>query len=208
MKILGITGGVGSGKSTVLAYLKEKWGASCVLCDDIGRRLQEKGGSCYAFMTEMFGPSCLHEDGSLDRAAIAAQVFAAPTLLERVNSVIHPAVRREVERLAEEERQRGTKLFVIEAALLLEADFARMCDCVWYIYADAESRMVRLARNRGYSRERAQKIMSAQRPDSFYRERCGRVIDNSFEGFSSVRAQIDRALLEDGLVSAQDEKIR
>ncbi len=200
MKVLGITGGVGSGKSTVLEYLEKQWGARLALCDDIARQMQEPGGICYDQMISLFGPSCVREDGSLDRPAISAQFFAAPALREKVSGFIYPAVTKELLRRIDEARAQGAALFVIEAAVLFESGCASICDEVWYVYADTEARMVRLMRDRGYSEERARLIMEAQHPDSFYRERCSCVIDNSREGIGKVHEEIDRALKEEGLV--------
>ena len=76
MKVLGITGGVGAGKSTVLAYMKEKYGAYLLECDTIGRCLQQKGEACFKPIVDLFGEECLGEDGELDRGKIAAIVFS------------------------------------------------------------------------------------------------------------------------------------
>ena len=95
--ILGITGGVGSGKSTVLDYLKERYGAYLIECDDVARQLQQPGEECYEPMRELFqDDSLLREDGSFDRSAVARKVFSDEELLGELNRIVHPAVKRRV----------------------------------------------------------------------------------------------------------------
>ena len=87
MRIIGVTGGVGAGKSTVLELLKEEYGAELLMADAIGRKLQEPGGACYEAMRGLFGEGCLLEDGTFDRKQIAAQIFSDEVMKEMPLSI-------------------------------------------------------------------------------------------------------------------------
>ena len=118
MRIIGITGGVGSGKSEVLRYLNERWGAEILALDEVSRRLLDRDGAGYQKTVELFGRGILKEDGSVDRPAVAKLVFADAELREALNGIIHPLVKEETLVRIADARKRGVRLFVIEAALL------------------------------------------------------------------------------------------
>lgn len=196
MKIIGVTGGVGAGKSSVLDYLHEKYNAVIVRLDDVSRSLLAKDGACYAQTVEIFGDKIVREDGTLDRAAIAGIVFSDPCMREKLNSLVHPAVRRETEQLAERCRKEGVLLLVLEAALLIEQHYDEICDELWYIYAGAETRTERLAESRGYSRERIAGMMASQLSDEEFRSKATFVLDNDGD-FEKTKLRIDRHFEED-----------
>lgn len=179
MKTIGITGGVGAGKSTVLEYLTDSWGAVCIQADQTGHLVMEPGGSCYEAVLSLFGSSVLGEDGRILRAEVAKVVFADEDMRLKLNAVIHPAVLEEILRRKEEERAAGTELFVVEAALLLEAGYQRSCDRVWTVKADREVRIRRLMKDRGYSRQRCLSVMDSQKPDAWYEARTDAVLVNN-----------------------------
>ena len=118
MKVLGITGGVGSGKSRVLGYLEEAYGAVICQMDDVARELQQKGTRCFERIVEKFGPGILSADGELDRAALGAVVFSDEERLYELNGIVHPEVIRAVRQRIRESEESGCPLFVVEAALL------------------------------------------------------------------------------------------
>ena len=191
MKIIGVTGGVGAGKSSVLDYLRTEYGAVVVRLDDVSRALLAKDGACYQQTIDLFGEDIVREDGSLDRPAIAAIVFADPSMREKLNSLVHPAVRRETERLAERYRKEGVPLLVLEAALLLEQHYDEICDELWYIYASVETRVRRLAESRGYTRERIEGTMKSQLSEEEFRAGATFVLDNDGD-FEATKQQINR----------------
>jgi len=191
--VLGITGGVGAGKSTVLDYLENRCGAFLIKCDDIAAQLQKKGQPCYAPMVELFGEECVAEDGELDRGKIAARVFQDPVLRKKLNRIVHPAVKAQVKELIAEST---SALAVIEAALLLDDHYDEVCDEIWYVYADEETRRSRLKASRNYSDERIDHMFSSQRSDASFRELCDEVIDNSSDLLKNTYGQIDTALRE------------
>ena len=127
MRIIGITGGVGSGKSEVLRYLNERWGAEILALDEVSRRLLDRDGAGYQKTVELFGRGILKEDGSVDRPAVAKLVFADAELREALNGIIHPLVKEETLVRIADARKRGVRLFVIEAALLIEGNVVYSC---------------------------------------------------------------------------------
>lgn len=193
MRVIGVTGGVGAGKSAVLDYLNEKWGAVVLRLDDVSRMLIEPGGGCFGEVLDLFGEDFLLADGSFDRKRIAGVIFRDEEKRLALNAIIHPAVKNETLRILEESRQAGKELFVIEAALLLEDHYDAFCDEIWYIYADADTRCRRLKESRGYDDARIRGTMAGQMDDTTFRAHADLVIDNSGE-FDNTRAQIDRAI--------------
>ena len=140
MHTIGVTGGIGAGKSEVLNYLKDSWGAAILKLDDVSRSFLDRGGRCYEEALRLFGPKIRREDGTLDRAGIAAIIFENESMREALNALIHPAVRDEVMRTVREEREAGTEFLFIEAALLIDAHYDAIFAEMWYIYADARTR--------------------------------------------------------------------
>ncbi len=179
MKIIGVTGGVGAGKSTVLEILREEYGAGILMADEIGRELMEPGGACFAQVRDAFGEGVIKQDGTLDRRKIASVVFQDQTALKRLNGIIHPAVRKETEKRLQDLETSGTDIAVIETAILFEAGYEDICDVVWYVYADEETRIQRLMEGRGYGRDKCREIMANQMLDNEFRKRSDAVIDNS-----------------------------
>lgn len=201
MKVLGITGGVGAGKSTILSYLNKKYNAKVILADEVGRQLQQPGEESFRRIVEVFGSAILLPDGSLDRARLADTVFADKEMLARLNAIIHPAVKKRITaQLAYERQKKEVPFCVIEAALLLEDGYDQICDEIWYVYTKPDIRMKRLAASRGYSDEKTQQIMSNQPDDGIYRKKCKFVIDNSDDIVENTYEQIDKGLREHGFL--------
>lgn len=201
MKVLGITGGVGAGKSTVLDYLNHRYHARVIQADLAGKMLQQPGQECYEKIVEAFGGEILQEDKSICREKLASLVFADRRKLQMLNAIVHPAVKRHITDEIERERRSGDHpLFVIEAALLLEDRYDLICDEIWYVYTDPQVRMRRLAKSRGYSEEKTKSIISNQLGDREYREKCNFVIDNSSNIVENTYGQIDKGLMEHGFL--------
>ena len=179
MRIIGVTGGVGAGKSTVLEMLKQEFGAELLVADEIGKRLMEPDGACFRPVAELFGREILTETGGLDRKKIAELVFQDRDRLTALNQIIHPAVRAEIEKRLSDLERDGKETAVIESAILLEAGYEEICGEIWYIYADCETRIRRLEASRGYSRKKCLEVMSNQLPEETFREKATAVIDNS-----------------------------
>ncbi len=200
MKVLGITGGVGAGKSTVLAYMRDAYQAKLILCDEVGAELQMPGGACYEPMRQLLGDVYIHADGTWNRPALAAALFADEKVRHGVNAIVHPAVKTEVRRLLRAYEREGAKLAVVEAALLLEDHYNEICDEIWYIHTDREVRIARLMASRGYSRQKAEDIMSRQLSDETFSARCALTVDNSDENVQNTYDQIDKGLRTHGFL--------
>lgn len=196
MKTIGITGGVGAGKSLVLNYIKEHYRAKIYMADDIANFLKEPGQSCYQPVIDLLGEDILDEDKRIDKAKMAEKIFAQRDLLQKVNAVIHPAVKAYVcAEIETESRKNEQDFFILEAALLIEEHYDEILDELWYIRADEEVRSERLKASRNYSDEKIRNIMNNQMPDAVFMEHCKVVIENNGDLVKTFR-QIDEKLGE------------
>lgn len=193
MKILGITGGVGSGKSEVLCFLGSEYRAYIVQLDEVARALQRKGTGCFEKIVDCFGAGVVGLDGELDRAALADLVFCREESLVRLNAIVHPEVEAWVKCDIREKAKQGIPLYVVESALLLETGYDRICDEIWFVYADQKVRRSRLKASRGYTDEKIDRMMQSQSPETFFREKCDHTIDNS-GSFENTKKQIGEML--------------
>lgn len=180
MRLIGVTGGVGAGKSEVLNYIKKHYKCRIYLADEVAHLVKVKGEECYYELVSLLGEDILQEDGEINKSAMAAKIFADDALLEQVNEIVHPQVRIYLEkRIREAQEDDDTEIMFIEAALLIEAGYKELVDELWYIYADVEVRKKRLMSSRGYSEEKIHQIMEAQLSEEVFRKECDFVIDNS-----------------------------
>lgn len=174
--VIGITGGVGAGKSTVLDYLKSR-GAFVIEADKVAKELMEPGSKILAQIAAAFGEELLLADGSLDREGLAGLVFSDEEKLLRLNALTHPEVKRRIRAQAKEACRE--RLVFVEAALLIEDHYEEICDCFWYIYAEESIRRARLKSSRGYTDEKISAILRNQLGDKVFRCHCEEIIDNS-----------------------------
>lgn len=195
-KIIGVTGGVGAGKSSVLEILKTDFHAGIIVADEVGRALMEPGQICYRQIIEAFGTGFLTEEGRLDRARLADVVFQDQEKLERLNQIVHPQVK---EAVRQQVKTCQETLVVIEAALLVEAGYREICDELWYVYVPAQERIKRLYEKRGYSEFKSYAIISNQLSDTAFRQNCDFLLDNS-RSLAQTRQQIEKRLKETGVV--------
>lgn len=164
MLIVGLTGGVGSGKTVVSQTLREE-GAYLIDADQIARELVEPNTSTWKELIQAFGKEILKEDGSIDRKRLAQRVFSNPEERNLLNQMIHPRIKEEINRRKEEILQRDPEaVIIIDAALLIELGDHREMDKVIVVFAPMEQRIERLERRDGMSREEAQKVISSQMP--------------------------------------------
>ncbi len=195
MRLIGITGGVGAGKSTILGYIKAHCLCRIYLADEVAHVVREPGQPCYEALVELLGQEILEEDGQLHRGRMAEKIFGDENLLEQVNAIIHPAVQTYLLEKIQEARKEGqTELFFIEAALLIECGYRDIVDEMWYIHAEEDVRRERLRESRGYSSERIKQIMDSQLTEEAFRAGCDFVIDNSGapeESFRQIRRKLE-----------------
>lgn len=199
MRIIGVTGGVGSGKSRVLDYLSGRCGAVIVRLDDLGREVMKKGAEAYDDVIAVFGPEVVGPDGEFDRAAIANLMLGDSDIKKRLEAAVFPSIRARVERLIRENGKEGTPLLVIESAILVESGYKAVCDEVWYIYADIDTRVARLRSSRGYNDYRIYNTMINQLTEGEFRENADYIIDNSGD-FRATAEAADKRLAVLGLI--------
>ena len=196
MKIIGITGGVGSGKSALLSYIKEKYNCRVILADEVAHQVKEPGEPCYEELVRLLSPDILNEDLSINKGSMAARIFGSKELLKKVNDIIHPAVKTFILNEIARTRAEGEKDFLfLEAALLIEEGYLEIVDEMWYIYAGEQVRRRRLKKTRGYSDEKIDAIFRSQLKEEEFRHRCALVIDNS-ESLERACRQIDERLCQ------------
>ncbi len=193
MKVYGVTGGAGTGKSVVMQLLEEKFGGYVILTDDVARELQEPGGISYQKMVDAFGNGILDENMQIDRRKMAEIVFNDKQALEKLNQMTHPFVRKEVERRLDEARTGRYPFAAIESAILLDAGYEDLCDEFWYIHSDPEVRRERMRLFRGYSDEKIDAVMRSQPDEKVFYDRCSFVIDNN-STVEAVTAQLEKKL--------------
>lgn len=181
MKVIGITGGVGCGKSAILDELSSKYKCFILKADDAAKELETKGHDCYDKLVELLGDDILDEEGKIINRNMSAKIFANPMLLQAVNDIVHPAVREYILDSIEEQKKEGVNdYFFLEAALLIECGYKAIVDEMWYIFAKEDVRYQRLKESRGYSDEKIKSIMSSQLSDSEFRDASDFVVDNSY----------------------------
>ncbi len=196
MKVIGITGGVGAGKSEVLKLIKDMCACIIVTADELARSLEVKGEVCYKPLVALLGEDVLKEDGEIDAKKMAQMIFAdgAEDKLAAVNAIVHPAVKERILSMIDEaKRSKKYDLFFIEAALLIEDGYDRIVDELWYVYADEKVRRERLKKSRNYSDEKITDIMDSQSGDDVFRRYCSVVIDNS-GNISDTKKQLEEVL--------------
>lgn len=194
MKFIGITGGVGAGKSEILSYIQKHYLCEIYLADQVAHEVKKKGTVCFEKLVNLLGEDVVGEDGEIRKDIMAQKIFSDLSVLEQANEIIHPAVKEYLlARLQEAKISGKTQLFFVEAALLIECGYKKLVDELWYIYADEEVRRKRLREARGYSDEKIARIMENQLSEEMFRKNCDFVIDNSGD-LQETYYQIDRKL--------------
>lgn len=198
MRFIGITGGVGAGKSAVLDYLNEDKRYMVLLADEVAHDLMEPGTKCYDRLKKEF----LEEDiylpaGGFDRNKLAQVIFSDDDKRKRLNEIVHPSVKEFVIETVEKAQKEGiVSIVFFEAALLIEERYYEICDELWYIYTSEDNRRKRLKENRGYTDEKIDNIFDSQLKDEQFRQYCQVIIDNNGSIYDT-RKQVDLALSTD-----------
>ena len=200
MKVIGVTGGIGSGKSALLAVVEKEYNCIVLRADDIANFLKEPGQRCFKPLVELLGADVLDENGVIDKSKMSDKIFGNKALLETVNQIVHPAVKNYIcERIQEEREKKQLDYVFVEAALFIEAGYRNIVDSLWYIYAREEVRIDRLKEGRGYVLAKIQSIMSKQLPEETFRRYCDVVIDNSDDIEKSME-QVRKELTKDEIM--------
>ena len=177
MLLVGLTGNIGCGKSTVAQLLSER-GATIIDADVLARRAVEVGTNGYRAIVERWGSSILAADSAIDRGALRRIVFSDPAELEQLNSLVHPEVERMRGTLVDHARDRGDRLVVCDVPLLFERRMTDAFDRIVLVDAPRPVRLDRLVRERGLRETEAMDMIVAQMPAELKRARADFVIDN------------------------------
>ena len=148
MIVIGLTGGIGTGKTEVAGALR-RLGAAVVDADVVGHEVYRKGTEGHSAVVDCFGSGVVGDDGEIDRAALGELVFADPEALTRLNALMHPRIREAARERLAALRQAGTEVAVLEAAVLLEAGWQDMVDEVWVVEAPWEAVVARVSERFG-----------------------------------------------------------
>lgn len=194
MKIIGITGGVGSGKSEILNILREEYQAEVIMADRVAHELMAPGAVSYEGILDVFGKEILKEDQTIDRQKLGAIVFADEEKLVKLNKITHGNVDAEILNRMEKIKEKNPQaLIVIEAALLVGAAYEKIFDQLWYIFAREEVRFERLKASRGYSDEKIVQMIKHQKSEEEFKKAATHMIDNS-GSLEATREQIGKIL--------------
>ena len=193
-KVIGITGGIGAGKSVVLDYIQKNYKALVLKTDEVAHDVMNPGTDCNRKLQEIFPPSVFAQDGSIIKEEMAKAMYDDGGLLEKVNAIVHPAVGDYLRQTVAKERSKNELDYVIiESALYDGSGFALLCDTVWNVDASREVRMERLMKDRGYSKEKVLSIFESQKRYDEQRGTLSVQIKNNADLEQTLR-QVDDAL--------------
>lgn len=179
MKIIGVTGGIGSGKSTVSGILADL-GAKVINADHIARKVVARGEKALNELVEHFGLEILNADGSLDRKKLGSMVFNDPESLEFLNNITHKYIAEKIiQELEEIKAQRNTDVIVLDVPIPIKHGFTDIADTIWVIAADKETRIDRIMKRSGLTREEAISRINAQKNDEEYERIADEIIFNN-----------------------------
>ncbi len=190
--IIGLTGGIASGKSTVSALLKEH-GIPIVDADLIAREVVEPGKPVYQQIVEYFGEGILLADRQIDRKKLGEIVFSEESKRQALNAIVHPEVRKEMSRQAQDALKRGNKLVVMDIPLLFESKLEHMVDKIVLVYVPADIQLTRLMERDEIDEQQAMKRIRAQLPIETKKAVADYIIDNSGTR-EQTREQVERLL--------------
>jgi dephospho-CoA kinase len=166
VRVVGLTGGIGSGKSAAASILAEL-GATLIDADKVGHEVYEPGKPCWHDLVEAFGREIVAADGTIDRKRLGGRVFADPPALKRLNAMVHPRIAETIAEKIRAMRAAGhDRPVILEAAVLIEAGWQRLVDEVWVITTSRERAIERVATSRGLSRGEVERRIASQISDA------------------------------------------
>ena len=190
MRIIGLTGGIASGKTTVARMLAEL-GAVIVDADQISREAVMPGSAALAALVEEFGSDILLPDGTLDRAQVARTVFCDPAARKRLEAILHPAIRQLADQKLTELRKVGTEVVLYVAPLLIEAGAVSRVDEIWVVHVDQATQISRLMARDGITEQEALQRIAAQMPMEEKRK-YGKVVIENGQGIDQTAKQVQQ----------------
>ncbi|MCL5257487.1 MAG: dephospho-CoA kinase [Chloroflexi bacterium] len=186
--IIGLTGNIACGKSTVLRWLRQL-GADTIDADEEARQVMEPGEAVCRQVESAFGPEVVDSSSHIDRKKLARIVFTQPEKLARLERIVHPAVKSAIDQMVKESK---AEVVVIDAIKLLESNMCARCDAIWVVTCRAEQQLDRLIRDRGMAQDVATMRINAQPPQQEKIARADVVIDNSGP-VEATRQQVGKA---------------
>lgn len=179
-KVVGLTGGVGSGKTYIAQYAKDTFEVPVIFADEVGHKALLEGTETYQSVLDTFGRDILREDKAIDRKILGGLVFSNKEQLKKLNDLVHPyihsCIKEEIERI---KRMPDKNCVIVEAAILLESSLVHLCDEIWFVFSDKEVRIQRLYETRGYSQEKIKSVMDAQLSEEEMRMKSNHTIINN-----------------------------
>jgi len=176
--IIGVTGGIGSGKSTVVRIL-QKYGADVIFADDVAKEMTEPGMPAYKEIIKHFGAGIIGEDKRIDRKKLADIVFSDSAELQVLNRLTHSIVVERIRELVDGYRNSGSKMVVVEAIVPVEHGFLDLVDSVWVVLADQSSRIERVMKRSRMTYEEAERRIKSQMSDDMYISIADQIIYNN-----------------------------
>lgn len=176
--VIGLTGGIASGKSTVSNMLKNL-GIRVVDADQISREVVEVGKPAYQQILSVFGDEILHQDKTINREKLGAIIFGDHSKREQLNKIVHPAVRKEMLNGVEEEKAKNSKAVVLDIPLLFESKLTYMVDKTILVYVDEKTQLKRLMERNGYTEKEAKMRIESQLPLYTKKDLSDEIIDNN-----------------------------
>ena len=186
--IIGVMGGVGSGKSTVLNYLENNYEANIIEADKVAKEVMLPGNDVYNEIVKTFPEVIV--DNKIDSKKLAEIVFNDKEQLEKLNSITHPGAVKEIISRIKSSKKR---IIVVESAILLGSGVEQYCDELWFVFCNRDTRIKRLMQIRGYSKEKCISVIESQPADEEYNKGADEFIDNSYSE-ENTREQIDLIL--------------
>lgn len=184
-KVIGVTGGVGSGKSRILLLLEEEYHALVIRADDVAKELEEPGMPGYQAIVKALGSGILNSESRIDREKLSRWMFQNESVLKTVNELIHPMTWQAVK----ERIQASSQSLVVVEAALFRKNQDDIYDELWYVYTSRHNRIKRLKQSRNYSEEKSKQIMKNQPAEEEFRSICTHVIDNN-GSFEETKRQV------------------
>ena len=180
MKIIGLTGPTGSGKSTVAKYFSDS-GVSVIDCDLVAREVTEIGSELLPLLADAFGNEILANDGSLIRKELAKKAFSSKQETEKLNSIMLPFIADRIKGMLDVFVSDGVECVMLDAPTLFESGLDSICDSVLAVLCDRETRKKRIIERDSLTEEQALTRLSAGKPDSFYKEKTQHIVVNDGE---------------------------
>ena len=175
MKIIGLTGPTGSGKSTVASFLEEQ-GIAVIDCDLVAREVVEKGSPLLEILTEAFGDEVLFSDGALNRKELAKRAFCDTESTELLNSIMLPYIAERINEQLALYADDGVEAVVLDAPTLFESGLDSECNAIIAVLCDRETRKQRIIKRDGLTEAQAETRLKASKPDSFYKDRTEHIV--------------------------------